>query len=107
QVAFDDFTFSAQTIDSHGDIFIVGVGEHRDSIVMKLDASGQFDESFGDSGRVTVAAASFSPRAITVASDDQLIIAGTVAGSHGSARVRVYRLNSAGSLDSSFGDGGA
>ena len=72
--------------------------------LVRLNSDGSLDESFGDSGKVTV---DFGQReefivSLSVLPDGDII----AVGNSRKGRIAITRLKSDGSLDNSFGDGG-
>tara|TARA_B100000749_G_scaffold280894_1_gene280458 strand:+ start:5926 stop:9327 length:3402 start_codon:yes stop_codon:yes gene_type:complete len=94
----------------------LGAGE-ADAIIIKLDSDGNLDTSFGGGdgiaqlGQITLGAiANTNDRlyAITLDSDGNVFVAGQTEGSLGEANAGLYdafvaKLNSSGTLDSTFG----
>jgi uncharacterized delta-60 repeat protein len=74
-----------------------------DWVVVRVNADGTPDTTFGTSGRVTVAVTTGfdSPRMIGVLADGKIIVAGT-----GNGAVAIARLTAAGALDATFGTAG-
>lgn len=111
------------TFDAAGNIYAtgyaaegIGNADNRQTIVVKLDATGTPRPGFGVDGiaKVDVVAkgAGEMPRGIALQSDGKVIVAGTV--EHDAAATGVFandrdvyvlRLNTDGSLDTTFGDG--
>lgn len=75
--------------------------------LVRLDADGTLDASFGTGGRVYVDWSGGADRAygMTLQSDGKIVVAGQ-AGISGVNRAGVLRLNADGSLDSTFATGG-
>jgi uncharacterized delta-60 repeat protein len=109
---FFDLAFAAD-----GSYYAVGsIADSVDSssdakfMVVKYKASGELDTSFGKSGyvitNVTVGAGAEVARSVLVQTDGKILVAGPVEAAGADARDRdiaILRLNTDGSLDSSFG----
>lgn len=90
----EDSVISLQT---NGKIVVMGHGEGDTlATVVRLNADGSFDTTFGANGTVTFEAG--TPVALTVQADGKIVAAGTNNGDFS-----VIRLNTDGSLDTSFG----
>jgi serralysin len=88
---------SGVTVQADGKIIVVGHNvENSVASVLRLNADGSFDTSFGEKGIVTIDDS--SPDAVTVQADGKIVIAGL----H-NLDFNVTRLNADGSLDTSFG----
>lgn len=88
---------SGVTIQADGKIIVAGHNvETSVASVLRLNADGSFDTSFGEKGMVTIDDS--SPDAVTVQADGKIVIAGL----H-NRDFNVTRLNADGSLDTSFG----
>ena len=100
----------AVAIASDGDILVAGTshnGSNDDVAVVRLTSAGALDTAFDSDGRVTVAigSAADGARAVAIASDGDILVAGT---SHNGSNddVAVVRLTSAGALDTAFDSDG-
>jgi len=106
---------NAVAVAADGDILVAGSshnGSDDDVAVVRLTSAGALDTSFSGDGKATVAIGSGDDlaRAVVVAADGGVVVAGTadVAGGSTTEDVAVVRLTSAGALDTSFsGDGKA
>jgi uncharacterized delta-60 repeat protein len=80
-----------------------GNATNYDWVVLRMNADGTPDTTFGTKGRVIVAVTPGfdSPRMIGVLADGKIIVAGT-----GSNAVAIARLTAAGVLDATFGTAG-
>lgn len=101
-----DDVATAATLQPDGKIVIVGYTSGgatsvNDFAVMRLNADGSFDNTFSTDGRTTIDF-SFDDRAsaVILQRDGKILIAGTQDG--GSANFAVARLNTNGTLDTSF-----
>jgi uncharacterized delta-60 repeat protein len=106
------------TLQSDGKILAGGDGEPgagsgaRDFFVMRLNGGdGSFDPSFGAGGVVESELGSGSPPfsgvfALRALADGKVIIGGDISDSNDKELVMLARLNSDGSIDSTFGSGG-
>ena len=83
-------------------------GSPFDFRIMRLNADGSPDTSFGDGGSVVVDVdpGSDLPTELLLQPDGKVIVAGTRNVNTGGGFVVATRLNEDGSLDTSFGDGG-
>ncbi len=103
-------------IQSDGKIVAVGylndaLPSNHNIVVSRYDAKGDLDTSFGVGGRVTIDFGRSSiARAVAIAGNGDIIVAGGVSGTGGggavSSDVAVARLNSNGALDTTFSDDG-
>jgi uncharacterized delta-60 repeat protein len=93
---------NAVSIQSDGKIVVAGTGVFNDAysdMLLRLNANGTLDTSFGSGGVVNVAGYGFFGLAIQ--SNGSIVTVGTELGSF-----QVVRVLSNGSLDPSFGSGG-
>ena len=78
--------------------------------IMLFNSNGVLDTSFSGDGRLKIASGGPNvdvwTTAVTVTSDDKITIVGTSPDSNWDYRMKVYRLNSDGSLDTSFSNDG-
>jgi uncharacterized delta-60 repeat protein len=77
-----------------------GVGAGADLQVVRLNANGQIDLSFGNQGVATAVDAGV-PRSLVEQADGRLVVATDV-----SRHANIVRFNADGSLDATFGNGG-
>ncbi|MCF7536357.1 calcium-binding protein [Pseudomonas petrae] len=88
---------SEVTVQVDGKIIVVGHDIASSvSSVLRLNADGSFDTSFGEKGMVTIGDS--SPDAVTVQADGKIVVAGL----H-NLDFSITRLNADGSLDTTFG----
>jgi serralysin len=88
---------SEVTVQADGKIVVVGHDIASSvSNVLRLNADGSFDTSFGEKGMVTIGDS--SPDAVTVQADGKIVVAGL----H-NLDFSITRLNADGSLDTTFG----
>lgn len=107
-------TLTAMAIDPAGRILLTGFRFNgfpaTDGVVMRLTATGQFDNSFSGNGFAPVPAV-FSynvANAVGVQPDGRIIVAGTLTATDDSfSNILLTRYDSDGSLDSSFNAGSA
>jgi len=94
----------ALTTDSSGAVLIAGdftsIGGTNRGMIAKLDASGKLMSSFG-----TGTGANGPIRAMVVQTDGKILVGGEFTSINGTARNRIARLNSDGSLDTTFNPG--
>ncbi|MFD0389823.1 delta-60 repeat domain-containing protein [Tistrella bauzanensis] len=78
-----------------------------DVIVQRYAADGTLDTGFGTGGTATFgfSEAIETTRSVMIQADGGIIVAGTITGPGGYA-VFLYRLDSTGTVDSTFGSGG-
>jgi uncharacterized delta-60 repeat protein len=77
--------------------------------VIRLNANGTPDTSFGNGGKVITsfgATSNNEAHALALQGDGKIVVAGQVTSSTTGSNVRVVRYNANGSLDSTFGSGG-
>ncbi len=96
---------SAIAVQGDGKVLIGGsftnVNGATNNCIARLNSDGTLDTGFGNG----LAGASSTVFAITVQGDDQVLIGGSFTSVNGTARGRIARLNSDGTLDTSFGNG--
>jgi len=94
----------ALATDSSGAVLIAGdftsIGGTNRGMIAKLDASGKLMSSFG-----TGTGANGPIRAMVVQTDGKILVGGEFTSINGTARNRIARLNSDGSLDTTFNPG--
>jgi uncharacterized delta-60 repeat protein len=105
----------AVAVQADGKILVAGASSITSTAVLsnprftvvRLNADGSLDTSFGSGGDVFVnlGAASGEARAITVTPSGQIVVAGEMIPTTGSTQFAVARLNSDGSPDTTFGGG--
>ncbi len=96
-------------LQSDGKIVVVGrTGPFPYSVaVARYDADGALDASFGSGGRVTVSILNDHDSAdIVQLPDGKLVVSTTASDGSGDPYAGLLRLNTDGSLDTSFGSGG-
>ena len=102
----DFFQFGDVEIQQDGKIVVMGRvknGNDYDIGLLRLDADGSIDNSFGTNGEVNDADATYSDQPTAMAlQQDQKILVASGTGSEGS----VLRFNSDGSRDNTFGANG-
>ena len=96
----------AVTVQADGKIFVVGAStDFHVSSIIRLNADGSFDESFGSHG---IAGFSVLPNgsntayAVTVQADGKILVAGQ-SSDNGTTGASITRLNADGSVDTTFG----
>ncbi|MBD1554564.1 M10 family metallopeptidase C-terminal domain-containing protein [Pseudomonas typographi] len=98
--------FSAVTVQADGKIIVVGQSaDYTVGNVLRLNADGSFDTSFGIDGKATFEVApddSNNPRSVTVQADGKILIAGQSVLNNNSD-FGIIRLNADGSPDTTFG----
>ncbi|MCD5987917.1 calcium-binding protein [Pseudomonas sp. CDFA 553] len=91
---------SAVTVQPDGKIIVAGTSTTYDAAtVVRLNADGSFDTSFGDNGVVHPALGAnegYSARGVTVQEDGKIVVVGQ-------GGYAITRLNADGSLDTTFG----
>jgi uncharacterized delta-60 repeat protein len=99
----------AITIDAQGRLVVAGHVGH-DFALLRLNADGLADETFGGSGRVITAVSDTNwdeAQAVTVQADGRVLVAGwRYAGSSSSGDFVLARYTTTGALDAGFGSGG-
>ncbi|WP_263262939.1 M10 family metallopeptidase C-terminal domain-containing protein [Pseudomonas sp. RIT-PI-S] len=99
---------SAVTVQADGKIIVAGEGGDYDAFtVLRLNADGSMDTSFGTDGKVTIPVAvglgsSNDALAVTVQPDGHILVAGQGVLNNNSD-FGIIRLNADGSLDTTFG----
>jgi uncharacterized delta-60 repeat protein len=99
---------NAVAIQSDGKIVVAGAGASNGDFLVRLNINGTLDSSFGSGG-----IASFAPQqisfgffALAIQSDGKIVAAADGALNGREAVMQVARVNTDGSLDTSFGSGG-
>ncbi|WP_238254220.1 beta strand repeat-containing protein, partial [Methylobacterium bullatum] len=108
----NDFGHSV-TMQADGKIIVVGEadggGTGTDFAVVRYNADGSLDTSFGTGGKILTPVGTGTStdvgQSVTVQADGKIVVAGQGAGSDGQD-FAVVRYNADGSLDTSFGTGG-
>jgi uncharacterized delta-60 repeat protein len=115
RLAVNPPTPTAVTVDPSGRILVTGTSA-GDFAVLRLNADGSLDASFGNGGEATVGFGTFTGNngytydsydtaaGVVVDASGRLLLFGTT--STNSSAFAVARLNTDGSLDTSFGSGG-
>jgi uncharacterized delta-60 repeat protein len=100
-------------VQPDGKIVVGGNGGYDGTygfLVVRYNADGSVDESFGDHGRAIndLGDSTFSKKiyAIALQSDGKIVAAGQYAASGDDSRIAVLRFNADGSIDTGFGDEG-
>lgn len=99
------------TVQSDGRILLVGgvaLGVNGEMALVRYLADGSLDSGFGQGGKVLTGlnADYADARAVAVASDGSLLVAGYVAEFGGSSGMWLMRYQADGTLDTAFGDQG-
>ncbi|WP_426152980.1 M10 family metallopeptidase C-terminal domain-containing protein [Pseudomonas sp. DC3000-4b1] len=105
----------AVTQQADGKLLIAGSSDNGDTevgdgnfnfSVVRLNADGSLDTSFGNGGKATfdVAGGRDSAQTITVLDDGKILLTGAAYNTAGDADFAAVRLNADGTLDTSFGD---
>jgi uncharacterized delta-60 repeat protein len=103
-----DEAFSV-TLQADGKIVVAGVTTNSLGALVRYNADGSLDASFGTGGKVTTDLASSlqKPETVKIQSDGKIVVAGySLTGPGANTDFALVRYNSDGSLDSSFGSGG-
>ena len=91
----------AVAVQADGKIVVAGYANfNTDFAVMRLNADGSLDTTFGSSGHVVVPLG--AAQAIAIQKDGKIVVVGRL----GTSRLGIVRLTTAGLLDTSFGSGG-
>jgi len=103
---------TALAVQTDGKIIAAGIsfnGLDFDFAVVRYNADGSLDTSFGSGGKVTTAVGSNttdSAADVALQPDGKIIVAGGSNGNPGGSNFAVVRYHADGSLDSTFGTGG-
>ena len=103
-------TAPAVAVQANGQIVVAGSAPSANGlqfVVLRYNADGTPDTTFGNGGMVTTAFAGADAQAVgvLVQSNGQIVVAGTVSSGSG-GEFGLARYNTDGSLDTSFGTGG-
>lgn len=107
-----DTTTVASVMQPDGKAVLVGTAKTNTGAagaVIRLDANGQRDATFGDAGAVTLADpgyASFTATAVAIDASGNLLVVGTAVRRAVRPMAAIARVKPDGSLDATFGDGG-
>ncbi len=104
---------SGMVVQPDGKVIMVG-GTFTDFIMARFKADGSLDDSFGDSGKVTIpivgadSNAQQEATAVALQRDGKIVVAGSavVSGPGGRQAIALVRFDSNGRLDSSFNGSG-
>ncbi|MBD2022534.1 DUF4347 domain-containing protein [Leptolyngbya sp. FACHB-36] len=110
---FDDSGESV-AVQSDGKIVVAGYAESgtntsNDFALVRYNANGTIDTSFGNSGKVTTDFGFSDDKGydIAIQSDGKIVVAGTrISGARSDADFAVARFNANGTIDTSFGNSG-
>jgi uncharacterized delta-60 repeat protein len=100
-------------IQQDGKCVLVGhtnyAGEYKDMVLVRYDADGSLDLSFGNNGIVIVGVSGISEygNAIQIQSDGKIVVAGHNYSLYGPTDERVWRFNEDGTPDVTFGNAGS
>ncbi len=93
------------TLDENGNLFIAAETNNNFGVI-KLNANGDYDTSFGDNGRAVHSLnGPDQPYGITVQEDGKVLVCGTTDDGFG-LWIGMIRIEANGELDSGFGDNG-
>ncbi len=105
---FSSESGNAVAIQADGKILVAGVfqnGSGSDCLVIRYNADGSFDNSFGVGGKAITSTARFQPNAIAIQADGKIVVAGH-ARVNSNSQFAVVRYHTDGSPDTSLdGDG--
>lgn len=97
-------------LQPNGDLVVVGEEVSNSTqafVAARLAPTGSLDSSFGNGGIVTLPIGSWAVgQAVVLQPDGKIVIAGNARSATGTSEAAVARLNSNGSLDSSFASNG-
>jgi uncharacterized delta-60 repeat protein len=107
----DDDRAESVAIQADGKIVLAGyswITDHNDVVVVRYNANGTLDNTFGTNGKVSTVTASSESFSIALQSDGKIIVAGvSYGGNYVSSVVSlVMRYNANGTLDNTFGTNG-
>jgi len=99
---------NAVAMQSDGKIVVAGTGADNGDTLIRLNTDGTLDSSFGSGGiaNFTPQQISFGFFALSIQSDGKMVAAADGALNGREAVMQVARVNTDGSLDTSFGSGG-
>ncbi len=102
-------------IDSSGKVLVTGLSKNingdYDMVVLRFNADGTLDNSFGNNGIVVhndASGGNGNDRGYSISIDSQgkIIVTGNSMNSNGNDDMAVWKLNADGSLDNTFGNSG-
>lgn len=97
---------TALGVESNGKIVVAGTFDDYNSNyskgVVRLNSDGTFDPTFVTGTGISGARNFYSMNAITIQSDDKIILGGRFNGYNGNTVANIVRINTDGSFDSSF-----
>ena len=107
----DDDRAESVAIQADGKIVLAGyswITNHNDVVVVRYNANGTLDNTFGTGGKVSTVTASSESFSMALQSDGKIIVAGvSYGGNYASSVVSlVMRYNANGTLDNTFGTNG-
>jgi uncharacterized delta-60 repeat protein len=91
---------------SDGKIMIAGIRNNLVSYLMRLNANGTIDNTFGTDGIQLINDVPFFEDLIMLSDGKMLFSGNKYSNAHGATKVHVGRLNSDGTLDNTFGTNG-
>ena len=97
---------SGVAIQPDGKILLAGASNNDRfrGVVLRLNPNGSLDEGFGGAGMAALPFGAYWAEKVGLQSDGRIIVVGNDTSL---TRLPIYRLNADGSLDTSFGSGGA
>jgi len=107
-------SFKAVAVDKLNRIIVVGDilndNSGKDGVILRFNADGTVDQSFGNGGKVVLAATANDDLLfdVVVQSDLKIVVVGSISPTDGSTNTDflIARLNENGSLDTGFANGG-
>ncbi len=109
-VGSDNVYAGSVAVQADGKILVAGCAEYDtfDFVLVRYNANGTLDETFGNSGKVVTDIGSTDDWAYSVAiqSDGKILVAGRSADGSGNEDFALVRYNADGVLDTSFGSQG-
>ena len=95
-------------LQADGKIVVTGTTTNSTGVLVRYNANGSLDTSFGTGGKVTTNAVSSveHPETVKIQADGKIVVAGYSFAGGANTDFAIARYNSDGSLDSSFGSAG-
>ena len=103
--------YSSIAVQADGKIVAAGnvkIGNNDQAVIARYNTNGALDAGFGSAGivKTPVSGSDVQANRVVIQADGKLVVSGNIPLSDGTGRGFVFRYNTDGSLDSTFGIGG-